>query len=105
MEKGQTVNIVVSCTREVFSEKKSQNEISRNSIGESTRLIGRDSIVDSLGLVTLIVALEQKLAEDYGITVTIADERAMSQEKSPFRTVGSLADYVFHLIGEQDHND
>lgn len=105
MEKGQIPGIVISCMREALSERKGQNEILRNSIGESTRLIGRDSVVDSLGLVTLIVALEQKLAEDYGITATIADERAMSQEKSPFRTVGSLADYVFHLIGEQDHND
>ena len=61
----------ISCVREVLSERDYQNKILPDSLGESTQLIGRDSIFDSLGLVSLIVAIEENLAEDYGIIVTI----------------------------------
>jgi acyl carrier protein len=70
-------------------------------VDESTRLIGKKGILDSLGLVTLIVSIEQKLLDEHGIEVTIADERALSMEKSPFLTVSSLSDYITLLIKEQ----
>ena len=69
---------------------------------DSTRLIGKKGILDSLGLVALIVSIEQKLLDDHGIVATIADERALSMEKSPFKTVGSLSEYIALLIKEQD---
>jgi acyl carrier protein len=71
-------------------------------IGDDTRLIGRSGILDSMGLVTLIVDVEQQLEEEYDVIVVLADERAMSQKKSPFRSVGSLADYICHLLKEQN---
>lgn len=65
-----------------------------------TPLFGKSGKLDSLGLVTLCVTVEQKIEEDFGIAITIADERAMSQEKSPFLTVETLADYVGSLLKE-----
>jgi len=64
-------------------------------------LIGKDARVDSLGLVNLIVLVEEKIQQRFGVGITLVDERAMSQSKSPFRTLGSLAEFV----GEQlaDH--
>ncbi len=69
--------------------------------GEGTYLIGRRALLDSLGLVTLIVDLEQKIEETFDVALTLANERAMSQKNSPFLTVGSLADYICELIDEQ----
>ena len=66
-----------------------------------TVLFGRSSKLDSLGLVTLVVAIEQKIQEDFGVTLTIADEKAFSQKSSPFRTVGTLAEYVTSLLKEK----
>ena len=105
MEKVGAVDIVISCLRETLSEGDGQHEILLDSLSESTHLIGRASVVNSLGLVTLVVAIEQRLAENHGINITIADERALSQEKSPFRTVASLSNYLYHLITEQSYND
>jgi acyl carrier protein len=68
---------------------------------ESTRLIGKSAVLDSMGLVTLIVDVEQQLEARYGVSIILADERAMSQARSPFASVGSLADYVCSLIEEQ----
>lgn len=74
------------------------------SLDESTRLIGSQGVLTSLELVTFLVNIEQKLSDDCDIDVTIANERAMSQEKSPFRTIGSLADYVTMLVDEQQNH-
>lgn len=61
--------------------------------GEGAALFGGEGVLDSLGFVSLVVAVEQAL-DEIGISVILADERALSQKSSPFRTVGSLADYV-----------
>ena len=66
-----------------------------------TKLFGRGSKLDSLGLVNLIVAVEQNIEDEFDVIITLADERAMSQEHSPFRTVGSLVDYIEVLLGEK----
>jgi acyl carrier protein len=65
-----------------------------------TQLLGRGSRLDSLGLVNLIVLVEEKAADTFGKSVTIADERAMSQKSSPFRTVRTLSEYLFGLLKE-----
>lgn len=64
-------------------------------------LFGRSGMLDSLGLVNLIVTLEQLLDDEFQVAVTIADEKAMSMAKSPFKTVGSLAEYLSLLLNEQ----
>ena len=69
-----------------------------------TALLGQGSKLDSLGLINLIVAVEQNVEDEFGISITLADERAMSQEVSPFRTVGSLADYI-EIILVENKND
>jgi acyl carrier protein len=67
-------------------------------LGPDTPLFGREGVLDSLGLVALVVAVEQAIEDEYGIGVSLADERALSQSKSPFRTIGALAEYAGRLI-------
>lgn len=57
-------------------------------------LIGRGAMLKSVALVAMLVAVEQRLAEELGIEVSLMDERAMSQTRSPFRDVQSLVDYI-----------
>jgi len=64
-------------------------------------LIGTEARLDSLGLVNLIVLIEEKIQQGFGVGVTLVDERAMSQSKSPFRTLGSLAEFVEEQLKEQ----
>ena len=69
-----------------------------------TVLFGKNGKLDSLGLINLIVAVEQNIEDEFDISLTLADERAMSQRHSPFRTVGSLVDYISMLF-EEESND
>jgi acyl carrier protein len=91
------VVLVLSSVKNILLEKESPIP---NPLDESISLIGPRSILDSLGLVTLLVDLEQRLDDEYALSLTLADERAMSQKHSPFRTVRSLADYICLLVEE-----
>jgi acyl carrier protein len=56
--------------------------------------------LDSLGLVNLIVALEQTLEDDHGLTLSLADETARTDGRNPFETVDTLAHHIALLIGD-----
>lgn len=73
-------------------------EIIRND--PELRLFGRDGVLDSLGLVSLVVAVEQQVEEVFRKHVVLVSDRAMSRSESPFRTLGSLADYVVEILSE-----
>lgn len=68
--------------------------------GADTTLFGEDGLLDSIGLVSLVVASEQALSDELGVAVGLADERALSQRISPYRTIGSLAEYAAGVIGQ-----
>lgn len=68
---------------------------------DDTVLLGMSGKLDSLGLVNFIVATEMNLEEAFGVSLNLADDKAMSQEKSPFRTVGTLSDYIAGLLEEK----
>ena len=69
--------------------------------GPDAPLFGAASALDSIGLVSLVTAVEQDVEDEYDVLITIADERAVSRKKSPFATVGMLAEYVAELVKEQ----
>ena len=66
-----------------------------------TELFGRSGHLDSLGLVGLIVAVEETVLSEFDRGVTLADEKAMSRKSSPFRSIGSLVDYIGELFEEK----
>jgi D-alanine--poly(phosphoribitol) ligase subunit 2 len=78
--------------------KESQLEKSTDTI-----LLGGDGNLDSLGLINLIVTVEQNIQDEFESMITLADERAMSQKESPFKTVGSLEDYIAGLLEVKDN--
>jgi D-alanine--poly(phosphoribitol) ligase subunit 2 len=65
--------------------------------GPDTPLYGPDGGLDSLALVTVVLAVEQALEERLGVRVTLANEKAMSMRHSPFATVGRLVEYATEL--------
>jgi acyl carrier protein len=62
-------------------------------------IFGRDSPLDSLGLVGLLLDIEEGL-QAIGCEIVLSDERAVSQKRSPFRSVQSLVTYVGTLARE-----
>jgi len=100
MDKSAVQGIIVSSLKAVLLDREGGLQSPLPPIDESMLLFGPRSIIDSLTLVSLLVDVEQRLNEELGVSIVIADERAMSQERSPFRTVGTLSDYVQGLVDE-----
>ena len=69
--------------------------------GRDAPLYGKNGVLDSRGLVSFIIAIEQLIQDAFEVTVALADERALSQQNSPFKTIGSLADYIEKLIEDE----
>lgn len=69
-------------------------------VDETTRLYGKNGTLDSIGLVNLTVAVEERVADELEKNVILADERAMSMKVSPFSQVKRLAEWVEILIKE-----
>ena len=101
MDKIQIESLIISCLHQLLSETYQNENNQIPVLNGSTRLIGKGAFIGSVGLVSLIVDVEEKLNDNYGISITIADERAMSQEKSPFLTVETLSEYITLLVKEQ----
>ncbi len=67
-----------------------------------TGLFGRTGLLGSLGMINLVLELEETLFDEYGVNIVIADERALSRKRSPFRDVNSLVDYITSLLEGTD---
>ena len=69
---------------------------------KETILFGGSSTLDSLGLVNFIISTEQKIEEIFGVCLSLADEKAMSQLSSPFRNVNTLIAYILKLLNFEE---
>jgi len=94
LERSRILDIVYDVMKELNEER----EGGILALNESAILFGRGSSLDSLGLVSLIVGVEQRILDELDLEIELADEKAMSQTRSPFRTVGSLVDYIHSLL-------
>jgi acyl carrier protein len=93
--KNEIFEIIYEALKDINSELPKNKQI-KNEPQEI--LFGSEGKLDSLGLVNLIVQIESLVDDKYDKSITIADEKAMSSQRSPFRSVDSLADYVLSLI-------
>lgn len=93
------VELIQDAARELNEELDANEQIP---LEADARLLGKGGRLDSVGLVNLIVAVEQKLHAAKGLQLTLADERAFSEEHSPFRSLQSLAEYIARRIQEQE---
>lgn len=70
---------------------------------EDIILYGKNGQLDSLGLVNLIVIIEQNIEDFFNCSITLADERAMSQKNSPFKSINSLVEYISNLLEDMSN--
>lgn len=71
-------------------------------LSDQTSLYGSEGVLDSLDLINLIVGLEKLIQEKYNKVIFLADDRALTQEISPFTTIGTLTQYITGLLKNSD---
>ena len=78
---------------------EARDATSQLAVSAEAPIFGPDSTLDSLGLVGLLLDIEEGL-QAIGCEIVLSDERAVSQKRSPFRSVQSLVSYVGTLARE-----
>ena len=97
--KKEIIEIIYKSISELNKQLDYDSQLEKST---NTILMGSNSQLDSLGLVNLIIAVEQNIEKNFDTTITLADEKALSQKQSPFLTIGSLVDYIVSLIKEKN---
>ena len=96
MNREDIINTIVGRLRTVCKMKGIPE---KQGFGESTVLVGSDAaVLDSLGLVLLLVQVEESLDTLRGTPTTLVQR--LFAEDTGAETVGTLADRCLSIIGE-----
>lgn len=98
---NKIIEVIYNSIEEINYSLPEDNQIKKSL---ETVLFGRKGNLDSLGLVNLIIEIEREINESFSKNITIADEKAVSQKNSPFKTVETLANYIYSLIEENKNS-
>lgn len=89
-------DIIVSAIKDLNEEL--ENEKLNNPSKETKLYGGGNGALDSLSLVSLIADIEEKISIYFDKDIVLANEKAMSQKISPFRSVETLSKYIENLL-------
>ncbi len=92
----RALGLVYAAIDEVNAQSPNGNLLEKS---PEAHLLGGERGVDSLTFVNLVVALEEQIHSSMGKSVVLVDEDSMALQEHPFRTVGTLADYVARVAG------
>lgn len=101
MDRTKILDVVYASLKKINEDRKKKYKIA---LKESSILFGQSKGLDSLDLVTFIVDAEQRLMEELKLRMSLTDEKAMSQKRSPFKSVKSLVDYISSNINISNVN-
>jgi acyl carrier protein len=93
----ERLNILQIVLKAMEAANLSRLDQQKLEISPEAPVFGAPSPLDSLGLVALLIDLEEAFAME-GHDIVLSDERAVSQRRSPFRDVPSLVQYIDQLV-------
>ena len=96
MDKAKINEIVFNTLKDYCEANDIQVEISKD-----TAMIGSNKIMDSMGLVNNIVDIETAFLDE-DVEISLTSEAAMSGRISPFRSVGSLCNFIARQLGIEE---
>ena len=94
MTRGQIEALVLDALRNANLARDPSAQLA---VAPGAPVFGSGSPLDSLGLVALLLDIEDAMRER-GVPLVLSDDRAVSQKRSPFRSVTTLVDYIESLL-------
>ena len=95
MTEKEVEQLIMEALNELNDEFPDDEKIIINS---DAILFGKDSQIDSLSLVSLIVSIESKLCNILDRDLSLTDDRAMTRSESPFLNVQTLKSYILEIV-------
>ncbi|MBE9142474.1 acyl carrier protein [Planktothrix mougeotii] len=89
--------IVLACIEEVIAQGWGRIQIEQ---GEAANILAGGGFIDSLGLTSLLVAIEQDIEAELGFTINLTSTITEITPSSthPLATVGTLTNYIVNHI-------
>ena len=94
LDRASAITAIYNAIDELNPQLEDDRQLTKT---EDTLIYGEGAPLDSLGLVNLIMSVEQHIMMASGTEVLLASETAMSRKRSPYRSVASLADYAVEV--------
>lgn len=95
---------IVRSTVDEVNAELDLNDTTKIDKNTATVLYGSGATIDSMTLVSLIVAVEENIRRELGLSITLANEKAMSMKRSPFSTLDTLIDYLGVVVREAQNS-
>ncbi len=92
MNQKEQITQIIFQAIDVINRDLSEGEQIEKSV--NTALMGQSATLDSLGIVNLIIFIQEEIQKKFGKTITLAHEDALSSATGPFNNVQSLVDYI-----------
>jgi len=93
----RVTSIVYAAIDELNEQLAEENRVAK---ALETALLGSAGRLDSIGFVNLIVLVEEKCQDEFGVCISFLDTLA-TREDNPLRTVGSFIDYMCGVVEEE----
>ena len=98
MDKEELINIILSEILTICNE----SSITVKGLDKDTEIFGEGSLLDSLGLVTLVVKLEDYIFETLGKEVQIVDdETILVGKENSLNSPSAFADLILSKLNEK----
>ncbi len=93
--KSKIIDVILDTIKDYNEETDTDSTITTDL---EKPIYGSNSNLDSLGLVSFIIGLEQNIEDKFNQSISLADEKAMSQKSNPYQNINTLADYIISLL-------
>ena len=91
------MEILYDCIDEVNEQLAEEQQLRKCS---QTRLLDDGASLDSLGFVNFVVLVEDKCESRFGVSLSLTDRSARSEQANPFETVGTLAEFIGRMLAD-----
>ena len=93
--KNSIIEIIFTSIKEVNENQPSNSKLK---LKKDELLVSDKSKIDSLGLITLLVNIEDKINKTYNVRLNLLEENFISDEKTPFQTIDNLAEWLHNNV-------
>jgi len=97
VEKEKILNSIYQAVDEVNEQLSEDQQLEKS---PDTVLLGESGQLESIDLVNILVATEENVESTFGVPISITDERAVSEKNSPFKTIGTLCEFISNILKE-----
>ncbi len=91
MEIIQILDVIYGCADEVNRQLPAGAKLAKS---PETVLVGESGALDSLGLITLLVAVEEALEAKFGLHCSLLEEENLVDPDGPYHSIDGLSKWI-----------